>query len=147
MLIYNYIPNTYKVRHIMQPLIKLKALIVEDDKICIKILSAQLSSLNYKIDESENPDCAINKINSNSYDVIITDIGLNSTKKGDDVIKSVKKSEINRNTPVLVSSAHVGKKDFAYYKAIGASYVLIKPYSTFILERHLKIIFNTEGKK
>ena len=51
-----------------------KILLVEDNEINLEIMLSQLTSLNYKVDTAINGNDALEKFQSNKYDVILTDI-------------------------------------------------------------------------
>jgi DNA-binding response OmpR family regulator len=67
------------------------------------------------------------------YDAIIMDISLKGGTNGVDLIKELKKSTSNINTPIICLSAHAFSEDRLKAEDAGADIYLIKPIKGQIL--------------
>ncbi|WP_218814250.1 response regulator [Rickettsiella endosymbiont of Dermanyssus gallinae] len=105
-----------------------RALLIEDNVICQKIYDAWLSELSYKINIASNAMEAYNHIINQTYDVIVTDLGL-PDKPGLEVIKAIHCSSLNQYTPIIVVSAHVNTQTQQECMQLEADAVLTKPVS------------------
>lgn len=110
----------------------MKVLIVDDDRMNTDILEEffedypgenvfQLKACNFSVE-------AVLEIENIAYDLIVLDVmmpGIN----GIDILKKIKKSLLNTNTPVIMQSASVipEHKESCYHN--GAYFYLTKPYS------------------
>jgi CheY-like chemotaxis protein len=103
-------------------------LIVEDDAICQKVLKELLSNLGYHVDPAANAPTAILKLRTQSYNLIVTDIGL-PAQSGETVIQATRACELNQATPLIVYTAHNDSQQKQHYLTLGADYVATKPYS------------------
>ena len=82
----------------------LQLLLIEDEYIISKDLKTQLEKNDYaRVDIVKNYETAINYYTQNKYDVIISDINLNSEKDGIEIITAL--SNI-RKTPVVYLTAY-----------------------------------------
>ena len=102
-----------------------RALLMEDDEACQKIMRYYLHQLGYQFDLTDDGIIAIQFIQSTSYDLIIADIRLNGVS-GKDVVQYVRDSELNTDTLLIVWSAFVNKNDEEKYLAWGADGALVK---------------------
>jgi two-component system sensor histidine kinase BarA len=59
---------------------------------------------------------------------------------GIDVIREIKKSALNKNTPVVALTAFTMKGDMQEFLANGCDYYLSKPYTTRALKELVKKI-------
>lgn len=103
-----------------------KALLVEDDNICQKVLCYYLSELGYQIEIAEDAETAIQLINNKIYTLILIDLGL-PDQLGEKVIQVVQTSSFNQFTPLIVCTAHADQKKKQQHLTLGAKEVLIKP--------------------
>ncbi|WP_218813814.1 response regulator transcription factor [Rickettsiella endosymbiont of Dermanyssus gallinae] len=102
-----------------------EALVVEDDNICEYLLCNYLSNLGYRVEVANKASTAIQLIQSKSYTLIITDLGL-PDQSGEAVIQAARTCELNQATPLIVCSAH-GDLQTKKYLDLGADKVLAKP--------------------
>ena len=84
------------------------ALLVEDDRLCRKLLKNHLSELGYQVEKAKDAKTAINLINSKAYNLILTDLGL-PDQPGATVIQAARQFDFNQPTPVIVCTAHADK--------------------------------------
>lgn len=121
-----------------------KVLIVDDNKLNVKVARRVTDALNIKkVDECYNGSECINMVASNNdYDIILMDIMM-PVMNGEEALKKLK--EINGfNTPViaLTADAVAGSKE-KYIKEGFADY-LAKPFNKDGLKEKLDKIFNNE---
>ena len=118
-----------------------KILMVEDDELNIKMVSAFLSS-KYKLEAARSGEDALKKLLDNNYDVILMDIGLKKEMNGLDVTKKLRKLPNYKNTPVIALTAYALSGDRERILSAGCSHYLSKPFAkkqlTDLLESILK---------
>ena len=102
------------------------ALLVEDYAACQRIMSIYLQKLGYRVDLVDDSLTAIQNIQSKTYDLIIEDINLQGHRSGKKIIKSIRESELNVDTSLIVLSAYVNKNDEEKYLSWGADAALKK---------------------
>lgn len=102
------------------------ALLVEDYAACQRIMSIYLQKLGYRVDLVDDSLTAIQNIQSKTYDLIIEDINLQGHRSGKKIIKSIRESELNVDTSLIVWSAYVNKNDEEKYLSWGADAALKK---------------------
>jgi len=109
-------------------------LVVEDEKYNVTLLLEMLRTLGYtNVDSACDGEKALEKINKNSYDVILLDLKM-PNMSGIDVLKNMKK--IEKKPSVIVITASVLDSDRTQCQELGAEYFLLKPINL----RHLKMI-------
>ena len=82
----------------------LKILLIEDEFIIAKDIKTQLSKNNFaQVDISKDYNTALSLYSNNPYDLIISDINLNSDKDGIDIIKEFSKI---KKVPVVYLTAY-----------------------------------------
>jgi DNA-binding response OmpR family regulator len=102
-----------------------RALLVEDYDYCQRVMMLFLQKLDYQVDLAADGATAIKNVESESYDLIIEDIGLKNIP-GKEVIQIIRESKRNIDTPLIVWSAYVNKMDEEKYLTWGADGVLVK---------------------
>ena len=117
-----------------------KVLVVDDNKLNIKVALRTLSKMNIEIDEAESGEECINKIKSGKkYDLILMDIMMPDMNGNETLAKL--KEDANFNTPVIALTADVMTDSKDKYLAKGFVDYLPKPFSTDEVEAKLKEIF------
>lgn len=121
-----------------------KVLIVDDNKLNVKVARRVTDALNIKkVDECYNGSECINMVaSSNNYDIILMDIMM-PVMNGEEALKKLKEID-GFNTPViaLTADAVAGSKE-KYIKEGFADY-LAKPFNKDGLKEKLDKIFNNE---
>ena len=118
-----------------------KLLIVDDNKLNIKVATRALKDFNFEIDECYDGLECLNKINSgNTYDLILMDIMM-PNMDGEKTIKELK-SIPNFTTPViaLTADAIAGAKE--KYISEGFIDYIAKPFSRDQIKEKLDIVFS-----
>ena len=113
-----------------------KALLIEDDKICQKVLCYYLSELGYQIEIAEDAGTAIQLINNKIYTLILIDLGL-PDQSGEKVIQALQESNFNQFTPFIICTGHEDQKKKQQHLTLGASDVLVKPILKEMLQEAL----------
>ena len=103
-----------------------RALLVEDYEACQRVMSIFLHKLGYHVDLVDDSLTAIQKVQSEAYDIIMVDITLQGHRLGKKIIKSIRESERNVDTSSIVWSAYVNKNDEEEYLSWGADAALKK---------------------
>ena len=112
-----------------------KVLVVDDNKLNIKVLRKAIATFNFEIDECYDGQQALDKLASNTYDLILMDIMM--PVMGGEETMGILKSNPNFNTPViaLTADATTGAKE--RYMACGFKDYLAKPFSRDIIAQKL----------
>lgn len=100
-------------------------LVVEDDAPVRNLISTTLETQNYKYIVSENGIKAITAATSNSFDIILMDLGLPDID-GVEVIKKIRSWSV---VPIIVISARSDDRDKILALDAGADDYLTKPFS------------------
>lgn len=113
-----------------------KILVVDDDKITLRILQAALSRDGYITQVEVNPFDALSAINDSQPDVVILDL-IMPQMTGFEFIQQVRSESQNDNIKIIVGSSRSRKEDIAEVFKAGANEYLPKPFN---LERMNQII-------
>ena len=124
---------------------KKRILIVDDNKLNIKVATRLLSDLPYEIDECYNGKECLEKLKSNSYDLILMDIMM-PEMDGEATIKELRNSS-DFKTPViaLTADAVVGANE--KYMSEGFIDYLAKPFKKEDLENKIVKVLKKENMK
>jgi len=104
-----------------------KILIVEDDSILSKAISAALKEEKFKITVATDGEEALAKVKEFEPDLILLDLIL-PKKSGEDVLEELKKNEETRRIPVLVTTVKSDHEAISRCIALGARGYLIKAH-------------------
>ena len=126
-------------KQILLPKGDYKILCVDDDETNNNLVGLILGE-NYKIDFVLTAEKSIELSTKNKYDIILMDINLGYGMTGIDVVREIKKSAMNKNTPVVALTAFTMKGDMQEFLANGCDYYLSKPYTTRALKELVKKI-------
>lgn len=117
-----------------------KILVVDDNKLNIRVARRALQNFEFEIDEAEDGQVCLDKINAgNEYDLILMDIMM-PNMSGEETIKKLKENK-NFNTPVIALTADAlsGAKE-KYMQEDFADYIA-KPFSRDQIKEKLDKIF------
>jgi len=114
-----------------------KALIVEDEKHIVELLSIHLKDLNLEVDTSNNGKDGLDLALTNDYSVILLDIMM-PEKDGIEVCRELRGAGIK--TPVLILTAKSEEFDKVLGLEIGADDYLTKPFSVRELIARVKAL-------
>ena len=117
-----------------------KILIVDDNKLNIKVATRALKDFNFEIDECYDGVECLDKINSgNKYDLILMDIMM-PNKDGEQTIKELK-SMPSFNIPVIALTADAVAGAREKYISEGFIDYIAKPFSKEQIKEKLDIVF------
>lgn len=124
-----------------------KVLIVDDNKLNIKVARKALIDFNFDIDECYNGEECVSKIrNKEEYDLILMDIMM-PVMSGETALKHLKELE-GFNTPVIALTADTIAGAKEKYLEEGFVDYIAKPFSKKQIKEKLDVIFkNSEEKR
>lgn len=108
----------------MVEMIEMKILIVEDERAIADLIIMNLSKIGYQCDYAENGRIGADKIENNSYDLILLDIMLPEVN-GYELMEYIEPF----NIPVIFITAKGSVKDKVKGLHMGADDYLVKPFS------------------
>ncbi|AGH97433.1 response regulator transcription factor [Micavibrio aeruginosavorus] len=103
----------------------MRLLLIEDDELLSQFIAAGLHQAGYESDCAFTADEALALVRTQSYDLIITDLGL-PDQDGLTLLKKIR--EHNKNIPVLILTARQGVDDKVKGLDLGADDYLPKPF-------------------
>ena len=127
-------PSPFKAKHVG------KILVVEDTPMNQQLARWTLEKLGCTVEIADNGEAAVQKIQSNSYDLILMDLqmpgmdGLTATHE----IRHIEVTKALKMTPIVAMTAHVLDEDRVLAKKAGMQDFLIKPVSADEFQRVLK---------
>lgn len=119
----------------------LKILLIEDNKIALKIAKTIVEGMHHHADSAENSTDAITLFMANQYDLVLTDIGLPDLD-GYRLTEKLREIERHKNldlTPIIALTAHDATNISNKAHASGIDAILSKPFSE---EKMLDILEN-----
>ncbi|BAH74529.1 response regulator [Solidesulfovibrio magneticus] len=121
---------------------KLRILVVDDFSTMRKIIKSMLRKIGVKsIDDAEDGKIALNLINIHTYDLIILDWNM-PNMSGIDLLKSIKKDQKPKYTPVLMVTSEATEPQIITAVQAGASNYIVKPFTEATLTKKLCAILN-----
>ncbi len=115
-------------------------LIVDDNKLNIKVAKRAIASLNFKeVDECYNGKEALEKIKEKQYDIILMDIMM-PIMSGVTAMKELKKMN-HFNTPVIALTADAISGAQEKYQLLGFTDCVIKPFTKEIIKEKIDNCF------
>jgi DNA-binding NtrC family response regulator len=103
---------------------KIKVLLVDDEKDFIESLAERLQLRNFDVATALSGDDAINLVRKNEFDVIILDVKMPG-KSGIDTLKEIK--NINQLTQVIMLTGHATVESAIQGMKLGAYDYIMKP--------------------
>lgn len=108
---------------------KKRVLYIEDEPFFAKTISAKLEESGFEADVATDGESGLSALNREHYDVVLLDLVL-PKQDGFDVLKNIKSSEKNKNTPVIVLSNLSSDSDERKARELGARDFCVKLSST-----------------
>jgi len=121
-----------------------KILIVDDNKLNIKVARKAMKDFNFIIDECYNGEECIEKVKNNNYDLILMDIMM-PVMSGDICLSKLKELD-NFNTPVIALTADALAGAEEKYKNEGFIDYIAKPFSKEQIKEKLELVFKKDFK-
>ncbi len=123
-----------------------KILIVDDNKLNIKVARRALQDFNFEIEECyDGQECLDKVVNGNEYDLILMDIMMPNMSGETAIAKLKEKPNFNIPTIALTADAVAGAKE----KYIGEGFIdyIAKPFSKDQIKEKLDMVFNSSEPK
>ncbi len=117
---------------------KKKILVVDDSPFTLKVIDDMLRKLNYEVTTADNGATACVHIESNLFDMIITDLHM-PNMDGIEFTKRVKLIPERRFIPIVMLSSEDDEEKIAEAKQMGVSTFLRKPVKESQLKAILQI--------
>lgn len=102
-------------------------LTVDDDESTRKLISLSLRCGGYWVIEAVDGADGIEKLHQHKVDMVISDLNMPNLD-GIDLIRSIRKSDIYRNIPVIIVTGDIRELCKKEVKAVGASGWISKPF-------------------
>ncbi len=119
----------------------IKILIVDDFVTMRKIIKNLLGQLGYKnVHEAEDGAIAWAKLIKENFDLILADWDM-PEMNGLDLLKKIRASENNKNTPFLMITANADEDNYVEAIQAGANNYILKPFKEDTLEEKINMIF------
>ena len=118
----------------------LKFLIVDDFSTMRRIVRGLLKEMGCNnADEAEDGAVALNMLNTNKYDFVVSDINM-PNMNGFDLLKAIKAEDSLKQIPVLMVTAEARKEDIVLAAQSGAAGYIVKPFTKATLEEKVQKI-------
>ena len=125
---------------------KLKFLVVDDFSTMRRIVRNLLKELGYtNVDEAEDGAIALQKLNSGSFDFVVTDWNM-PNMDGLTLLQSIRRTPELKHLPVLMITAEAKKENIIAAAQAGASGYVVKPFTAATLAEKLDKIFEKMGR-
>lgn len=82
-----------------------KILIIDDDPDIVEAMKVVLESKDHRVSSSKSGDEGLKKAEADEPDLIILDVMMETISKGFEVARDLKKSQKNRDVPILMLTA------------------------------------------
>ena len=123
-LIFNYLINFIKN---IQRNRNINVLIVDDDKIMLKIEENILKKVNLNVFKAYNGEEALKCINDNNIDLVLTDLNMPKLD-GEELLIKIRKLKTMDELPVIVISSNKERFQISKLLKLGANDYLTKPF-------------------
>ena len=125
---------------------KLKFLVVDDFSTMRRIVRNLLKELGYtNVDEAEDGAIALQKLNSNPFDFVVTDWNM-PNMDGLTLLQTIRRTPQLKHLPVLMITAEAKKENIIAAAQAGASGYIVKPFTSATLAEKLQKIFEKMGR-
>ncbi len=115
---------------------KRRILLVDDELAILLTLKAILEMHGFEVETAASTKEAVQKLDSNVYHMVITDMRMEKDTSGYDIIRAAKKQTYNPATAILTAFPTLGTD----WKSQGAASLLVKPVGTEDLLRQIEAL-------
>ncbi|MEP1780295.1 ATP-binding protein [Reichenbachiella sp.] len=122
-----------------------RILVVEDNEMMRKYIKGQIQE-SYLIDEAEDGIEALEKINTEAYDLIISDLMM-PRLDGFDLVHKLKEDERTKEISVIMLTARSGEEDIVEGLTIGVDDYMTKPFNQEELKARIKNILENRNSR
>jgi DNA-binding response OmpR family regulator len=112
---------------------KRRILLVDDELAILLTLRAILEMNNFEVDTAASTREAEQKLKNHAYEMVITDMRMETETSGYDVIKAARRQEYDPATAILTAYPSTGEE----WRSRGAQSLLVKPVNTQELLRQI----------
>ena len=123
----------------------LKALIIDDEPGQLSLTVEVAKSMGFEIETAENGKSGLEKLNTDDYDIVLTDIQM-PILDGFKLIESIRNNEEHKEIPVIALSGRTDIEKAVYTRA-GFNNKLLKPYKPEELKQNIAQLLNLEYEK
>ena len=115
---------------------KRRILLVDDELAILLTLKAILEINGFDVDTAISAKEGLAKLKTGTYDMVITDMKMETEHSGYDVVRAAKKAEYKPATAILTAYPMLGTD----WKQEGAQSMLVKPMNTEDLLRQIEVL-------
>lgn len=120
----------------------IRILVVDDFEPIRKAIVETLKLLKFSnIDDADNGLSALEKLNANSFDLVISDWTM-PEMDGFELLNQMKQSETLRDIPVMMVTAEAAPENIVKAIKAGAANYIVKPITVKTLNTKIQKIFN-----
>ncbi|RZD16244.1 MAG: response regulator [Candidatus Acididesulfobacter guangdongensis] len=119
----------------------MKILVVDDFSTMRRIIKNILKQIGFSdIDEAENGQVALSKLNDNSYDLVVSDWNM-PEMTGIELLKAVRATDGIKDIPFLMVTAEAKKENVVEAVKAGVNNYIVKPFTAEVLQEKIEKIF------
>ena len=115
---------------------KRRILLADDELAILLTLKAILEMNGFEVETAASAKEAEQKLNAGQFDMVITDMRMETETAGYEVIRAARKQAYNPATAILTAYPSLGTE----WKSAGAQSLLVKPVNTHDLLRQLEAL-------
>jgi CheY-like chemotaxis protein len=115
---------------------KRRILLVDDELAILLTLKAVLEMNGFEVETAASAREAVQKLDKGTFQMVITDMMMETSTAGYDVLRAARKQPYNPATAVLTAYPSLGDK----WRSEGAQTLLVKPVGTENLLRQLEAL-------
>jgi len=119
-------------------------LIVDDNKVNVELIKAQLKPYNYNIQIAYDGEEALEKIDTNPPDIVLLDLMMPKIS-GYEVCRSIKQNKETQFIPVIIITALQELEDKIKAIELGADDFLVKPFNKLELTTRIKSLLHMKS--
>jgi DNA-binding response OmpR family regulator len=128
------------------PTTKKKVLVIDDEDDVLQLIGASFKDSNVETELISRSALADTRIQWQKYDAIITDLRM-APLDGEAVVRNVRRSSLNRKTPVFVISGYLEREVVLRFLRLGIQGALVKPFRNQELVRMVMAAIGGEPAK
>ena len=137
-----FIETATEKKYNMEDLSKLNILLIEDNKLNVKLILSLFSEYNLKLEIAENGSVGIEKIKQKKYDIILMDMEM-PVMNGYEAA-TVIRMELKNNIPIIAMTAHAMAGERERCLRLGMNDYISKPInSNLLFEKMYDLTFNS----
>ncbi len=121
-----------------------RILIVDDNKVNVELIRAQLKPFDYKVDVAYDGEEALERIDKHPPDIVLLDLMMPKIS-GYEVCRSIKQNKKTQFIPVIVITALQELEDKIKAIELGADDFLVKPFNKLELTTRIKSLLQVKS--